>query len=242
MFDKDAVRAVVFDYGNTLIEFSRAQIDACDEAIAATIERRFGPLDREHLRRLRDRNRRAIYEGDPPAYRENDNRAVSGGLVRELYGIEPSEEDIDCIVQARREAFVRATRTDAETLGLLERLRARHAVGLLSNYPDSAAIHASLAALGLKSCFDAVVVSADVGFVKPHPLVFDKLISALGVDPEAILFVGDNWLADVQGAKRAGMQAALVSRWTTVDQVDRRPGDAEADLVLSSALDVAAHL
>ena len=72
---------ILFDYGNTLIEFSRAQIGCVDEALAAMLERRFGPVDRTRLTATRDRDRLAPYAGDPPEYRENQLPAISRALA-----------------------------------------------------------------------------------------------------------------------------------------------------------------
>ncbi len=58
----------------------------------------------------------------------------------------------------------------------------------------------------------AVVVSQRVGTIKPHPAIFAAAREALGEpDPRAILHVGDDWAADVVGARRAGWRAAWIS-------------------------------
>jgi putative hydrolase of the HAD superfamily len=124
---------------------------------------------------------------------------------------------------------VEVVRAEPDVAAFLRRLRTRYAVGLLSNYPDGVAIRASLANVGLSACFDSVVVSGDIGLVKPHPDVFSASMKELGVKPEQTLFVGDNWLADVQGAKRAGMYAAHFTRWTPPEHFERRPDDLEPD-------------
>ena len=242
MIDKEKVRVIAFDYGNTLIAFSRTQIDACDEAIAHAIATQFGPIDLPRLRALRDHNRKAIYAGDPPTFRENDNRAISAGLVRSLYGIEPSSEAVDYIIQTRAKKFIEVATIADDVRDMLERLQTRFPLGIVSNYPDADCIRESLRALNLDTLFQTVVVSADLGYVKPHPIVFDTFIRAMGVPAENILFVGDNWLADIQGAKRAGMQAVCVSEWTTIDQTERNPDDYEPDLQLQRVLDLETFL
>ena len=83
----------------------------------------------------------------------------------------------------------------------------------------------------------AVVVSQRVGTIKPHPAIFAAARAALGdPDPAAILHVGDDWAADVVGAKRAGWRAA----WLAERPVDsplpgsRRDASVVADLELRS--------
>ena len=242
MLNKEVVRAIAFDYGNTLIEFSRTQINACDEAIANAIAIQFGPIDLPRLRALRDHNRKAIYAGDPPAFRENDNRAISAGLVRALYGVEPTPEAVDFIIHARAQKFIEVAAVTDEVHAMLQRLHTRYPLGILSNYPDADCIRESIKTLHLDRLFQAVVVSADLGYVKPHPLMFSTLIRKMGVPAENILFVGDNWLADIQGAKRAGMQAVCVNEWTTIDQTERKADDYEPDLQLDRVLELESYL
>lgn len=228
-FDREAIRAVVFDYGNTLIEFAERQVRACDRALADVLRKLYGSVDVKRLHSIRDSDRRAPYAGD---YRENDLTTISAKLVRELYNEEPSSEQLDAILRARYDVFVDVVSAPEYLAGVLETLGGRYRLGLLSNYPDGAAIRATLAKLGLERCFRAVVVSGDVGRVKPHALPFRTVLDRLGVAPDEALYVGDNWLGDVQGAKRAGMRAVFIVQWDTPEKFDRRPGDIEPDLTI----------
>lgn len=52
----------------------------------------------------------------------------------------------------------------------------------------------------------AIVDSTLEGVAKPNPAIFTPALSALGLDPERVLYVGDTVHADVAGATAAGMQ------------------------------------
>ncbi len=242
MFDARNLRAVVFDYGNTLIEFGPRQVAVCDEALAVAVSERFGPVDRTRLKAIRDRNRLAPYEGDPPEYRENDLREITSDLVRELYGLTPSGEDLDALARVRFDVFVKVVESPDGVPGLLNQLRRAYRLAMVSNYPDGEAIRASLDKIEWTHFFDTVVVSGDLGYAKPHPLPFETMLSAMGVRADEVLFVGDNWLGDVQGAKRAGMYAAHTIEWTPYERFDRKPGDFEADLVLNRLAELEAYV
>ena len=54
--------------------------------------------------------------------------------------------------------------------------------------------------------FDAVVVSGQIGYRKPHPRVFRELLDQLGTPKEQTAFVGDNLEADIRGASQMGLQ------------------------------------
>lgn len=60
----------------------------------------------------------------------------------------------------------------------------------------------------------ATVVSEEVGYFKPHPALFAHAAEVAGTKPDAILYVGDSFRSDVEGALRAGWQAA----WFTSEQ------------------------
>lgn len=51
--------------------------------------------------------------------------------------------------------------------------------------------------------------AADVGYLKPHPNIFERALRCLGTSPEETLFVGDNPVADIAGAQGAGLRAVL---------------------------------
>lgn len=236
--DKKALKAVIFDYGNTLIEFSRNQVLVCDGALADALEKHFGKPDWQRLCAIRERDRLAPYSGHPPLYQENNLVEITQNLIQELYGVDPSPEQLADILKARFEVFVRIARAEPEVYPLLERLRRRYKLGLLSNYPDGDAIRESLAKTGLDVYFDAVVVSADVHLVKPHPVPFLTILDQLRVRADQAVLVGDNWLADVQGGKRAGLQVIWVRQWIPPEDLPRQPGDVEPDAVVERLTDI----
>jgi len=57
-----------------------------------------------------------------------------------------------------------------------------------------------------------IYYSFDIGAAKPDPANFLYVQNALGVSPKDILHVGDNYIADVQGALSVGWQAVLLDR------------------------------
>jgi HAD superfamily hydrolase (TIGR01662 family) len=83
-------------------------------------------------------------------------------------------------------------------------------VGLISNSHrclDSFQSH-----FELQEFVAAAVSSADHGFLKPHPSIFQAAVDQLGVAPAEAVMVGDSVSQDVEGALRAGMRAILLHR------------------------------
>jgi putative hydrolase of the HAD superfamily len=51
--------------------------------------------------------------------------------------------------------------------------------------------------------------AGEAGLYKPHPGVFHYLLEKAGVPADEALYVGDNYYADVVGARQAGLQPVL---------------------------------
>lgn len=84
----------------------------------------------------------------------------------------------------------------------------RFPVGVLTNgFAD--AQHAKLDRFPvLRERSDALVVSEEVGAMKPHPRIFAHATDLTGVESEEILYVGDSLHSDVEGGRAAGWQVA----------------------------------
>lgn len=64
--------------------------------------------------------------------------------------------------------------------------------------------------VGLLHYFSDCRLSAvDVGYLKPHPAIFQYALDRLQLQPSEVVFVGDNPEADVSGAQSVGMKAVL---------------------------------
>jgi HAD superfamily hydrolase (TIGR01549 family) len=110
-------------------------------------------------------------------------------------------------------AVAAASATEPGARSTLAELRARgFKLALVSNLDHARAKAWLLARTRLDGMFDAVVVSAEVGVRKPHGRIFTRALDALGLEPEAVLHVGDNPVTDVEGASAAGMRTAHLTR------------------------------
>jgi len=65
---------------------------------------------------------------------------------------------------------------------------------------------------GLGPYFDAVVISAEVGWRKPHGSMFRRALDEVGVPPGEVLHCGDSAGDDVEGARAVGIRPVLLAR------------------------------
>lgn len=59
--------------------------------------------------------------------------------------------------------------------------------------------------LSLDQYFDQIMAAGDIGSWKPDPKVFDQLLAEFNLAPEETIYIGDNYYADVVGARNAGL-------------------------------------
>jgi len=65
-----------------------------------------------------------------------------------------------------------------------------------------------------------VVASAVVGASKPHPDIFRFALDRAGLQPAEAVYVGDSYIADVLGARNAGLSPVLIDRDGKAPAVD----------------------
>jgi putative hydrolase of the HAD superfamily len=93
----------------------------------------------------------------------------------------------------------------------LRELRARGLrLVVVSNWDCS--LPAVLERVGLRELVDDVVVSAVVGAPKPDAAMFRAALDAAGCEASAAVHVGDSPMADVEGARAAGIRPLLLAR------------------------------
>lgn len=229
------IRALGFDFFGTLVD-AKAEIERCIGGMCQTLGQHhihvspeeFTPIYREaalHYRQVRH-----------TTHREVSNCVwLATALKRLGHEVDPTSRPIVEAVEAYFSPWVLTVYEDVWPV--ITELRGRFRMGIVSNFTDTTFILGSLERLGLGGLFDCVLVSEEVGYRKPHPIIFQRFLRALGVEAEEALFVGDDLEGDIRGAKGVGMKVAWISR-----KRDQRPsGEAQApqpDLIIGSLRDL----
>jgi len=121
---------------------------------------------------------------------------------------EEIRERIDRLIYRGWEPFFLKIKPFPHVKEVLGELRAAGMkLGLLSDFPPDI----KLEHLGLSGIWDTVLCTESIGALKPAVQPFEELAKALDCQPEQILYVGNSRLYDVEGAKRAGLKAALLN-------------------------------
>jgi epoxide hydrolase-like predicted phosphatase len=94
---------------------------------------------------------------------------------------------------------------DENLIAFIRRLRPKYKTGLLSNgWPDTS--RALDSEWLIADAFDAIVVSADVGMVKPDPRIYHLILERLNVSPAHAVLI-DDFEENINGARQVGMHA-----------------------------------
>ena len=111
------------------------------------------------------------------------------------------EEAFDAFISARNQVELYP-----DVLPALEQLRTRYRLFTASNG------NADLAKIGLAHFFERTVAARHVGALKPDPAIFHTVIAGTDLQAPDVVYVGDDPHLDVEGARRAGMQAIWIDR------------------------------
>jgi FMN phosphatase YigB (HAD superfamily) len=219
--------AITFDFANTLVPVDRGGFRAVVRRTVAEVADACRIDDQAAFVAAWDEERDRQFREDVPAGREMDLAVRVGRVLARLRGLEvppeegrwddaialgqSSEAERSLVVDRYTASFIHAMPPPRGVGPLLGRLAKRGLrLGILSNWPLALTIDRYVAAAGWVPQLQAVVVSQRVGAIKPYRPIFAAAEHALGVDAAEILHVGDDWMADVVGAKRSGWLACFL--------------------------------
>lgn len=143
--------------------------------------------------------------------------------------------DSEMAVQLNRHfmrGFIDHTKPIPGAVDILKKLKSNYILGLVSNSMAENTI-IDLERTGLTEYFNTIIISSQVGYCKPHPVIYQTAIRSLGLTAEEICFIGDNWDDDVVGPTQQGMRAIWVkpSKKQTENRQLQAPGVAVVERI-----------
>ncbi len=197
------IAAVIFDFHATLVDQGEAD-QWLDAAIAhAGAGSELEPIERAAILDRLDDIWKHARDIDPHSTRDHspqDHHAVFHGTMESHVDLQLRDALYEVMLQ-----MWRAYDDSAPVLAALRERGVRTAV--LSNVGVD--IRPVMAREGLST--DAVILSCEVGAVKPQPEIFQAALDALDVTAEQTLMVGDSWKDD-SGAAALGIRTLLLPR------------------------------
>jgi putative hydrolase of the HAD superfamily len=214
------VRAVLFDYGDTLgdLTVAEARLLEAYEVVRRMLQAQANRDIPEAPELVQNITVRVIGLVNASYARHELEELDVLALFTEALGalgLEVPREMVQQIAEIEYRAMVAVRTVPPDNLEALRQLRARGLkLGLVSNAHFLPALMLEdFQRLGLAECMDAIVTSSQIGVRKPHPAIFERILAELQVAPDEAVFVGDKVREDIEGPKQLGMRAVLTHQF-----------------------------
>ena len=208
------IRAIFFDGDDTLWNFRDAMRAALGETLVM-LRRIVGneAADALTVERMVEIREAVAAEMSESATLVETIRRESLARTLEEVG-HPSEDDAQRLFEVYNAARFAATRPFAGVPDLLDNLRGRYQLGVVSNgntYPER---------VGLAGIFSFVILAQDCGIANPDPRIFELALNQCGCSAAQAIHVGDSLQSDVLGANGCGIRRV----WLNADAATNDSG------------------
>jgi HAD superfamily hydrolase (TIGR01549 family) len=223
------IKAVIFDFGQTLVDssdgFRRAEKEAQEKLfkdLSLTLKDKF----LENYRRIRKQ-----FHG-----RSNFSRKA---IWNEIYYFHCLTADLEQLEKWENEYWetVKAnTKLFPEAENVLEALNSQYEVAMVTNTQGQKRVgtHRISQFPELDKYFKVVIVAGEEGIPpKPDPEPFRICLQKLGIDASKAVYVGDDYRIDICGARDAGLHPI----WIKHHLVKRNWPDVDAEVPIIAQLD-----
>lgn len=181
------IKAILFDYGNTLMEVKKRDKENAIKKFGLTLEdykKRHGVY--------------VIYS--------------LGGIKSDEEYLKHCSNFIGKKVNKDFLNAIRKLETiDDRTIDLIKKLRKKYKLALVANNVKSWVLE-KIGKYGIKNLFDSIIVSSEYGIRKPDPRLFIPALNELKVKPSECIFVADELNDDLTGAKALGIKTVWLKK------------------------------
>lgn len=213
------IRAVIFDFDDTLIDWAGQEIHGAE-------------IGRRHFRKVHAYllaqgfalpEEDLFFEafGELLVHLWNEAKKTWAGVSFEgaltqyfqTVGLDLAQIDMDEVLHAYDWQPVPGVRPFPDTIPVLQTLKEHgYKIGLVTNAMQPMWMRdAELRAYELIDYLDARITSGDTGYMKPHPQIYERILSLLDVEAQQAMFVGDRPENDIAGANDSGLVSVLIS-------------------------------
>ncbi len=209
------ISAVLFDFLGTLARLDRPEKDVNENAFASA------------YKSLIDNGIKVSYENFKAAYLKLRTEVIKKRLDVELrevdfcdrlsmtlkllnHDLSPEDKIIVEAVDAFFLEYFKALKLDENAMSVLKELKDKYSLGIVSLLMYSPPLQKFLKKHNMLKFFDVIVTSADIGYRKPHSKIFLAALEKLKVKPFEAVFIGDDPIRDILGAKNIGMKTILI--------------------------------
>ena len=106
-----------------------------------------------------------------------------------------------------REDFFSGDKLDMELVNFIRELKHTYCTAVLSNYMSHLRYRIN-EEWQIADAFNHLIISAEVGHMKPHPEIYCLALETLGYAPEETVFI-DDFIENIEGAGEVGIHGIL---------------------------------
>jgi len=204
------IRALLFDLDNTLYHYA-----PCNEAAlsaAHTVCARSVNVTAADFLELHDQVRQELakrLKGQAASH----NRILFFKLMVERLTVASRAslalELFDCYWRV----FLEEMKPAPDALDVLGILGGSYDLALVSNHTTDIQLR-KIRRLDMERHFSVVVTSEECGAEKPAEVVFERALTALGVEASQAVMIGDDPVSDIQGAREVGLLTVLTTEFS----------------------------
>jgi len=210
------IRAVSLDFANTLYPLRPRELDVTIMRLHQYLQSHLDSrLDYACFRKTYLDVREGQFSKNRATLRENDFTERIRHVVAAVMGEPAPARIVAAAEDAYVSGFIDTMEPPQGMRSIIQELSRRFEgrVAVCSNFLRADAIRIPLDRDGISGELSGIVVSCEIGFIKPHPLVFEAVTRVLDVEPSEIVHIGDDWEADIIGGTRAGMRTIYTRQW-----------------------------
>jgi len=221
----ESIKAIGFDLFNTLITADKGAVDEAVRRLTKKLHQDGLDFEDDMFYITYRKTALEFVERAEKDGIETHNRFwISATLHKLGFRINPDDQRIADALVSYFSAFFDYCHLIPGTISMLNCVRSGYRLAMLSNFTHGPACRGLVDHFGLSSFFDVILVSGELGYRKPHPGVFNRLVDELDVKPDSVIYVGDNLEADVMGALNAGIKPVWFT-YAKDKRVEMVPGD-----------------
>ena len=230
--------AILFDLDSTLTHTGEYAFKACEWLLSRTVEDT-SDIRESYFKSLFSNYRveiESIVNGAPYI---SPTKCVRNALRKSLedVGLAVNRSLLDEVTDMFRRLHLELSKPMPGTEALLQRLSANGIkMGVITN-SFVGGVRTILGDFDLTKFFTVMVDPGDMKAFKPMPEIFEYAIGELEASKNEVLFVGDEYYADIVGAARTGIPSVWINvRGSSYEKSLAKYGDDTAPLLVLDAL------
>jgi putative hydrolase of the HAD superfamily len=209
---KNIIKAIIFDFGQTLVDAASGFRHAEKEAQKQLFADLSVNLWEDFLTTYR-RIRKELHD------RSNFSRKFLWQEVYHFYGLKPDTRLLETWETAYWETVKTFSTLFPETVDVLKRLSLKYQLGLITNTQGQqrSGTHRISQFPELETYFKVIIVAGENSIApKPDPEPFRLCLQGLNLKPSEAVYVGDDYRIDVCGARDAGLYAVWIKHYSVI--------------------------